>query len=136
MAFSDLVKEIIDLSIAAQEYWDRELPKRHPNYPLVGEGEDSGPPPAEEVKLENLLNSLPPEVIWKLLLIALIGRGDYKPDDLSGSCEAIKRRFETPEWALRQLYAMAPLGEELSDGMEKLKRHNIEVDRLLEKRAA
>jgi hypothetical protein len=100
MALSDIVNEVIHLSRTAQEYWDRELPKRLANYPTVGEGEDPGPPPPEEARLEELLFGLPPDVVYNLALIMFLGRGDYSTDDLAGSYAAVQRYFEDPEQAV------------------------------------
>ena len=48
MKLSETVKEVIALAEVIRNYWDTELPKRHPDYPFVHPGEDSGPPPPEE----------------------------------------------------------------------------------------
>ena len=69
MKLSETVSEVIALAEAIRNYWDAELPKRHPDYPFVHPGEDDGPPPPEEQKLKDLLASLPEDVIYKLALI-------------------------------------------------------------------
>ncbi len=130
MALSDVVKEVMTLANAAHQYWERELPKRHPNYPLVNEGEDSGPPPPEETKLEEMLEHLPDEVIWQLALIVYLGRGNFARDDLPTSYKKIKREFEKPEWAVNQLLVMSPLADYLSMGLEALNKRGIDLDTL------
>ncbi len=52
MKLSETVSEVIALAEAIRNYWDAELPKRHPDYPFVHPGEDDGPPPPEEQKLK------------------------------------------------------------------------------------
>jgi hypothetical protein len=136
MALSNLVKEVIALSSAAHDYWERELPKSHPNYPLVNEGDDDPPPPEEEKKLEKLLHSLPADVIWQLALIAYLPWGKVRTDDLPGGVVALKRRFETPERAANRLLSISPLASYLSDGLEELKNSGIDVDELPDKIAA
>ncbi len=73
MTFSDVVKEVIAFSEAVQVHGDTELPKRHPVYPQVRPGEDSGPPPLEEEKLPQLLTDLPPDEVYRLALITSLG---------------------------------------------------------------
>jgi len=68
MKLSQAAEKVISLATAIQEYWDRELPKRYANYPLVAPGEDSGPPPPEEAELREFLESLPTDDLHKLAL--------------------------------------------------------------------
>jgi len=55
MKLSETANEVIAFAEAVRNYWDTELPKRHPDYPFVHPGEDSGPPPPEEKKLQEAL---------------------------------------------------------------------------------
>ncbi len=130
MKFSETVAEVIALATAIRNYWDTELPKRHPNYPIVSPGEDSGPPPPEEKKLRNLLASLPPDEIYKLALLMYLGRGDFGTDDLAGHYETLKRRLARPEGVVTQLIGKAPLADYLGDGLAELKKNGIDVDHL------
>ncbi len=130
MKLSETAKQVIGLAEAIRNYWDTELPKRHPDYPLVHPGEDSGPPPPEQKKLDKLLASLPEDVIYKLALIMKIGRGDFGPDDLAGHYQALKETFVKPEWAASQMMEKAPLADYLTDGLTELKRNGINVDQL------
>ena len=41
MKLSELVRQVIRLGDASRAYWDRELPKHHPHYPVIRAGEDS-----------------------------------------------------------------------------------------------
>ena len=132
MAFSEIVNEVIALSEAAHAYWATELPKRHPEYPLVRPGENSGPPPKEEEKLRRLLTSLPPDELYKLALIMYLGRGSFTTDHLADRFEDLKDQQRKPEWVVTQMVETAPLAEYLFDGLEELKRHHIDVDHLLE----
>jgi hypothetical protein len=63
MKLAETTEEVIALAQAVRDYWNAELPRRHPNYPIINPGEDSGPPPPEEKKLRNLLARLPEDVI-------------------------------------------------------------------------
>ncbi len=132
MAFSDIVNEVIALSDAVQAYWSRELPKRHPEYPLVRPGEDSGPPPEEKEKLRRLLTSLPPDELYKLALIRSLVYGNFTRDDLADRFEALKKELGNPEWLVTLLVEKGSLADDLSDGLEELKKKHIDVDHLLE----
>jgi hypothetical protein len=130
MKLSETAKEVIALAEAIRNYWDAELPKRHPDYPLVHPGEDSGPPPPEEKKLRDLLASLPEEDIYQLALIMHLGRGDFGTDDLAGHYETLKKTFGKPDWTVSQMVAKASLADYLTDGLAELKKHGIDVDHL------
>jgi hypothetical protein len=130
MKLSEAAREVIDQARAIRAYWDAELPKRHPNFPLVNPGEDSGPPPPEEDELRKLLASLPAEDVYKLALMMHLGRGDFGTDELAENFENLKASLETPELAMTHLINKAPLAEYLSDGLEELERHGIDVDQL------
>jgi len=132
MALSDVIKEVIALSEAAHGYWATELPKRHPEYPIVRPGEDSGPPPEEEKKLRQLLTDLPPTVLYKLALIMSVGRRGLTRDDLAEQYEALKDNWEDRGPLVTLMIDTAPLADYLSDGLEELNKHHIDVDHLLE----
>ena len=58
MRLSHAIQEAIRLSEAGRAYWERELPKHHPDYPLIHLNEDSGPPPPEDAQLDALMRKL------------------------------------------------------------------------------
>jgi Protein of unknown function (DUF3775) len=130
MRLSEGIGAVIRLAEASQQYWDRELPKRHPHYPVIREGEDSGPAPPEEGQLEVLLRSLPEEQIYALILLMYIGRGDFGTNHLAENYKAMKETFETPAMAIAQMKGTGTLAEYLSDGLAELKKHNIDPDAL------
>ncbi len=130
MKLSETVSEVIALAEAIRNYWDAELPKRHPDYPFVHPGEDDGPPPPEEQKLKALLASLPEDVIYKLALITSLSWGNFGAEDVAGRYEEVKQRYETPEWAAAQMVENAVLADELIDGLAELKKAGVDVDQL------
>lgn len=130
MRLSATIKEVIDLANAIQTYWDSELPKHHPQYPIIHLDEDSGPPPPEEQELNDFLANLPDDVVYKLLLIMYLGRGDFGTDDLAGSYETLKRTFGNPDHAASQMMEKAPLAYYLSDGLAELNKNGINPDHL------
>lgn len=98
MKLSEAVREIIRLGDASRVYWDRELPKHHPRYPVIRAGEDSGPPPPEDAQILTLLNNLPEDEVYALLLLLYVGCGDYHHARL---CEPLAAMTTTPFDAYR-----------------------------------
>jgi hypothetical protein len=131
MKLSAAARQVIGLADAIRTYWATELPKRHPDYPLVHRGEESGPPPAEEKKLRQLLAKLPADTVYKLLLIMSLGRGDFGTTDLGTRYEELKERFEKPEQAGARMVEKPALADYLTDGLDELKKNDIDVDTLL-----
>lgn len=130
MKFSETAQEVIARAETIRNYWETELPKRHPDYPLVHPVEDSGPPPPEERDLKNFLASLSEDDIFKLALIMHLGRGDFGTDHLEEHYETLKETLENPDWAVAQIMEKASLADYLIDGLAELKRSNIDVDQL------
>lgn len=130
MKLSETAAKVIDLSTAIDNYWNAELPKRHPHYPVVSPGEDSGPPPPESLQLENLLRGLSKDDVYTLTLLMHLGRGDFGPENLTANYEALKKRFPKPDRAIAQLIGKASLADYLTDGMAELEKNGLDVDHL------
>src|ERR1700756_5535885 len=103
MKLSEVVGEVIRLGDASRAYWDRELPKHHPHYPLVRAEEDSAPPPPEDAKIESLLKGLPEDQLYALILLSYVGRGDFSADDLLPAYQTMKETFPSKELAIAQM---------------------------------
>jgi hypothetical protein len=130
MKLSESVAKVIELSTAIDNYWNTELPRRHPHYPIISPGEDSGPPPPEALQLEHLLKSLPDDDVYAITLLMHLGRGDFGPEELPAHYEALKKRFPSPERAVAQLMGKASLSDYLTDGMAELEKVGIDLDQL------
>jgi|HubBroStandDraft_6_1064221.scaffolds.fasta_scaffold18189_4 hypothetical protein len=130
MKFSKTAARVITLAGQVQDYWNTELPKRHPSYPIISPEEDSGPPPPQQAKLKELLASLSIEEIQKLIFLMYLGRGDFGTNDLATHYEAVKKRFRKPEQAISQMTGKVPLADYLADGMAELSKHGLDVDNL------
>jgi hypothetical protein len=128
VTFSEVLRKAITLARGRREYWNRELPKRHRDYPIVHPGEDSGPPPPEEIQLRELLMGLPEDMIYKLIMLMYIGRDGSGVPDVAGLLGAMKRDFPKPEWAVSLMMGKAALDDYLAEGLEKLGHHDIDVD--------
>jgi hypothetical protein len=130
MKLSEAANRVIDLARKVREYYSSELPKRHPNYPLVGIDEESAPPPPEEMELRDFLRGLPVETIYQLVLVMYLGRGDFGTDQLAAYFKDLKDTFDNPDYAASQMMGKAPLAEYLADGLEELRKHHLNVDKL------
>jgi hypothetical protein len=130
MKLSEAAERVITLARKVRGYYNAELPKWYPDYPVISPAQEGPPPPKEERELRNFLRSLPSETIYRLILVTYLGRRDFGVDDLPSSYEAVKQTFGKPEWAASQMMEKAPLAEYLSDGLLELERHQIPVDDL------
>jgi hypothetical protein len=130
MTFSATVKRVIDLATAIRDYWEHELPKRHPDYPIIKAGEDDGPPPPEEEELRDLLLGLPRSDLYKLLSLMYFGRGDFDAIGLESTAQDLARAYPDRERVIRQVMAKGPLADYLEDGLGKLAVLGIDVDDL------
>jgi len=138
MNLSEVISRVIDLSHKIREYYDIEYPKRYPTYPLVyvDIDEDDPPPPPEEKELRDFLATLSEETIYQLVLIMYLGRSYFGIDDLAGNHEALKGSFGDQEQTLAEMMAYKViLADQLSDGLEELRKHKINVDKLPLKKA-
>src|SRR3954453_2166668 len=114
MNLSDAANRVIELARKVRDYYASELPKWHPNYPLVGLDEESAPPPPEERQLRDFLATLSQDMIYQLLLVMYLGRGNFGTDDLAGYYEALHGTFGDPEHAASQMMDKAPRANYLS----------------------
>lgn len=132
MKLSDTIDRVITLAAARCAYWARELPKRHPDYPLIRLAEGSGPPPPEQEELREFLMGLPAATIYMLTFIMYMGRGDIGVENLMATYEEVSDRFNKPASAVEQMLGKAPLADYLSNGLRHLCEAKLDVDRLLE----
>ncbi len=130
MKLSEAVREIIRLGDASRAYWDRELPKRHPHYPIIRAGEDSGPPPPEDAQIQALLESLPEDQLYALILLMYVGRGDFSADHLLPAYQTMKEMFPSKDLAIAQMTENWTLAEYLTDAMEEIEKRHIDLDSL------
>src|SRR6516162_4031575 len=130
MRLTEVVRDLICLGDVSRVYWDRELRKHHPHYPVVREGEDSGPPPPEDAQIEALLKSLPEDQLYALLLITYVGRGKFSADHLPPAYQSMKEEFPTRDLAIAQLSGEQTLAEYLTDAMEEIQKPHIDLDSL------
>lgn len=131
MKLSEAANRVIDLARKVRDYYATELPKRHPNYPVIGIDDESVPPPPEEKELRDFLTTLSDDMIYQLMAIIYLGRGEFGTDDLAGCHDALKSLIGDPSDAASQMMIYkATLSDELSDGLKELRKHSINVDRM------
>jgi hypothetical protein len=130
MKLSEVVREVIRLGDASRAYWDRELPRHHPRYPVIRAGEASPPPPPEDAQIQALLRSLPEDQLYALLLLTYVGRGDFSADHLLPAYQTIKEIFPTRDLAIAQMTGNNTLAEYLTDAMEEIQKRHIDLDSL------
>ncbi len=129
MKLVTIVNKAVSLSEAIFQYWDIEGRKRHPNYPIVNEGENSVPPPQQQKKLRELLTSLPEETLYKLALLRDIGTGIVKTTDLPGGYQDLRDIWENPT-DLIEMLVEKPLDYALPEGLARLKIQGIDLEKM------
>jgi hypothetical protein len=134
MTLSAAAHKVIGLAREVHDYYDTELPKRHPNYPLVGPDEETAPSPPAERELRAFLASLSNEMVYQLLLVMYLGRADFGTDDLAGYYEELQA-YGDPGYAVSEMMDQASLADDLSDGLEELGKHRIDVNKMPLKKA-
>jgi hypothetical protein len=130
MKLATAMSKVRALAELIRDYWERELPKRHPHYPLVYDGEDDGPPPPEEKKLRQLLARLPGETLYKIALIMNVGGHAVPVSDLGGGYQQLQEEFENPSDLASFLTVRAQLADDLEEGVEMLESQHIDLDKL------
>ena len=130
MQLSEVVRELIRLGDASRAYWDRELRRHHPRYPVIRTGEASPPPPPEDAQIQALLKSLPEDQLYALMLLTYVGRGDFSADHLLPAYQTMKEVFPTRDLAVAQMTGNKTLAEYLTDAMEEIQKHHIDLDSL------
>jgi Protein of unknown function (DUF3775) len=128
MKLSEAVREIIRLGDASRAYWDRELPKYHPHYPLIRADEEPVPPAPEDSQIQALLKSLPEDQLYALILLTYVGRGDFRADDLLPAYQAMKETFPSKDLAIAQMTGEKTLAEYLTDAIEEIQKRHIDLD--------
>ena len=130
MKLSEVVRELIRLGDASRAYWDTELPKHHPHYPVILAEERSAPPPPEDAQIQALLNSLPEDQLYAVALLTYLGRGDFTADHLIRAYQTIKEILPSMELAISQITGQKALGEYLTDAMAEIQKRHINLDSL------
>jgi len=130
MKLSEAATKSIELSAKVLEYYERELPKFHPNYPLINPDDSEPAPPPEEAELREFLEVLSPETIYQLYLIKNIGCYVYKVNEMNEHYQELLSMYPKKEWTLTILARNVTLADDLRDGIEILREAGFDVDTL------
>jgi hypothetical protein len=131
MKVSEAASRVIDLGHKITEYYETELRRRYPQYPLVDLDEDTVPLPPEEHELLKLLASLPDDVVYRLILLQKLGRGNFGTDELAESYAGLNESVGSAAQAVEEMMGdKVIVADELSSGLDELRKHNIPVDKL------
>lgn len=130
MKLSEVVQEVIRLGDASRAYWDRELPKHHPHYPVILADEPSAPPPPEDAQIQALLENLPEDQLYAVALLMYVGRGDFTADRLIPAYRTIKGILPSQELAIAQITGQKTLGEYLTDAIAEIQKRHLDLDSL------
>lgn len=124
---TEVLPKIIRLGEASQEYWDGELPKHHPNYPLIDDSSETSPrrPPMDD-EIESILSKLPEDQLYAVASLMYLGRGDFGSDRFSETCHEVRGKFPSTSVAIRHIMAK-PLAEYLADAMESAENNHINI---------
>lgn len=129
MTFSEVVARVTELATAINAYWDTELRKVHPRYPIVNPDIPDPPPPPEEEELRRFLGARPAEEVHKLMAIYHLGVGRFKPADFPGPA----RPDGLPELMTDEIideFATGDLSEFLLVGVHDLRAAGIDLNAL------
>ena len=127
MQFSEVVNRVHELATVINDYWRRELPKRHPNYPLVEPGVDDPPPPPQVKELQQFLLSRPAEEVYKIRAIVDVGSG-RPATDFNTRWQRLMKDDPDTHWQIAFLTVDYGLDEALTEGLEKLSAQHIDLD--------
>ncbi len=130
MKLFEVIQEVIRLGDASQAYWDRELPRHHPRYPVILDGEQPAPPPPEDAQIAKLLENLPDNQIYVVALLTYVGRGDFTADHLGSKYEAVREMLPTRELAIAQITGQKTLADYLADALAEFQKRHIDLDSL------
>ena len=131
MKLREAIDKAIELSTKVSEYYERENPKHHRDYPLVWPDETPPNPPPAEQELRDFLLRLGPELISQITLIKDLAAGSVRLEDLRTAYDSLFQSLSSGRkiYESHVLVKLDPLvlGEWLLFGLERLGAQNIEI---------
>ena len=91
-----------------------------------------GPERPEMTALKQFLRSLPAGLVYQIMAIMYLGRGDYDTDDLLDYYVHLSDVNHTHDYAIRHMANKIPLSEYLERGLSELEADGKDVDRVFE----
>jgi len=132
MKVSEIAKEVISLAKAANQ---ARVAEGAEDSPIVASGSYTAtlkPRLVEERHLREFLEKQSPSTIYLLMALVYLGRGDFEAKNLLEQYGDLSEAFVNAQLAARQMLRMFTLPEFLENGMAKLARAGLDVDKLLE----
>ncbi len=127
MKFSEVVAKVTDLAQVINAYWETELLKRHPKYPLVDPSIPDPPPPPQEDELRQFLRSLPADEVYRLFALASAGRL-LSAGAFARQLSEFARSPVEPREVIDEIVEMPGLDEYLTEGLEQLAKSGIALE--------
>jgi hypothetical protein len=131
MKVSEIVQQAVSLAKAANEARSAEGAEDSPIVASGGYTATVKPRIAEERRLREFLEKQSPSMIYLLLAITYLGRGDFAAKDLLDQYRDMGDAFVNAQLAARLMFGMFTLPEFLEMGMAKLARAGLDVDTLI-----
>jgi hypothetical protein len=131
MKVSEIAQEVISLAKAANE---ARSANGADDSPIVASGAYTAtvkPRMVEERRLRDFLEKQSASTIYMLLAITYLGRGDFEAKELLEQYRDMGDAFGNAQLAARQMFGMWTLPEFLENGMAKLARARVNVDKLI-----
>ncbi len=130
MKFSEVVERVVNLSATINAYWDTELHKLHPRYPLIDDPDIPDPPPPPQAEeMRQLLRARPAEEVRKLMAIYRLGVGYFRPGEFPGPARPDGLPEPTTDGIIDEL-ASGDLSEFLLVGVHELRATGIDLNAL------
>ncbi len=133
MKFSEIVPRVIAMAREANKA--RLAEGLHDDSPILASGADLTAArlrTSAERRLHEFLEAQPPSVAYLLTAIMYLGRGDFDAKEVVDQYTDMRETFGGQKWAARQMLERLPLPEYLEEGLKKLARARLDVDKLIQ----
>lgn len=131
MKLSETIAGIAALSQARNEHFRVETNKRCPGQKFISGTVLAAIPPAPQgQELRRLLSAQTPAMLYLLVAIMYIGRGDFDPADLLDHYVEVSDRLVKPVLAIETLLSKGVVGDLLQRGVIELAAVGVDVDGL------
>ena len=77
-----------------------------------------------------MLESLPVDQVYALILLTYVGCGDFSADHLMCAYRTMKEILPSKDVAIAQITGQKTLAEYLTDAMEEIQKRHIDLDSL------
>lgn len=129
MTFSQILEDVIRLSKETNEARAAGVAGR--DAPPVTSGYlPTATLPATDKMLREFLDRQPPEVIYLLITLLHLGRGDFAVTDLASRIARFRGSFPDPRWAVNEMMGRWALPDFLERSKRKLEDAGIDLDTL------